>query len=109
MTSSEASAPTCLICSSRSTRLLYELDRFEVHRCSRCDLVFLWPVPPEEVIREMFAQLYTTGDGSVPELRDYYGYCFDDKPGNPLVQTYEAWLDVVEELRPWMIEVNNPL
>jgi 2-polyprenyl-3-methyl-5-hydroxy-6-metoxy-1,4-benzoquinol methylase len=44
----------------------------------------------------MFSQLYTTGDGSVPELRSYYGFCYDDTPSNPLVQLYETWLDTLE-------------
>ena len=44
----------------------------------------------------MFTQLYTTGEGSVPELRSYYGFCYEDEPGNPLVQCYERWLDELE-------------
>jgi len=47
----------------------------------------------------MFAQLYTTGDGSVPELKSYYGFCYDDEPGNPLVQLYESWLAEIEKHR----------
>ena len=48
----------------------------------------------------MFSQLYTTGEGSVPELRSYYGFCYEDSPTNPLVQLYERWLDVLERFRP---------
>jgi len=36
----------------------------------------------------------------MPELRDYYGFCFDDRPDNPLVQLYEAWLGALERHRP---------
>jgi 2-polyprenyl-3-methyl-5-hydroxy-6-metoxy-1,4-benzoquinol methylase len=53
---------------------------------------------PEE-IREMFARLYTEGEGSVPELKSYYAYCYDDDPQNPLVQLYERWLDELEKHR----------
>jgi 2-polyprenyl-3-methyl-5-hydroxy-6-metoxy-1,4-benzoquinol methylase len=44
----------------------------------------------------MFAQLYTTGEGSVPELKSYYGFCYRDDPSNPLVQLYESWLTKLE-------------
>jgi SAM-dependent methyltransferase len=47
----------------------------------------------------MFSRLYTTGEGSVPELRSYYGFCYHDDPGNPLVQLYEHWLDELERQR----------
>jgi SAM-dependent methyltransferase len=50
---------------------------------------------PDEV-REMFSQLYTTGEGSVPELKSYYGFCYEDRPENPLVELYEIWLDRIE-------------
>ena len=50
-------------------------------------------------IRAMFSTLYTTGEGSLPELRDYYGFCYDDVPSNPLVQLYERWLDALERVR----------
>jgi SAM-dependent methyltransferase len=51
-------------------------------------------------IQRLFASLYTTGEGSLPELKDYYRFCFDDDPGNPLVEQYEAWLDVIERVKP---------
>jgi SAM-dependent methyltransferase len=35
----------------------------------------------------------------VPELRSYYGFCYEDAPGNPLVQAYERWLDELERHR----------
>ena len=47
----------------------------------------------------MFAELYTTGGGSVPELASYYDFCYDDDPSNPLVQLYESWLERIEEIR----------
>ena len=43
----------------------------------------------------MFSRLYTTGEGSVPELRSYYDFCYEDVPSNPLVQLYESWLDEI--------------
>lgn len=68
--------------------------------CIDCQQIFLDPLPDEEEIRDLFASLYTSGDGSVPELKEYYGYCFDDEPDNPLVQQYEAWLEKIEEVKP---------
>ena len=44
----------------------------------------------------MFSSLYRSGEGSVPELKTYYDFCFDDEPRNPLVQLYESWLDEIE-------------
>jgi 2-polyprenyl-3-methyl-5-hydroxy-6-metoxy-1,4-benzoquinol methylase len=53
-----------------------------------------------EEIRAMFEKLYSTGGGSLPELRDYYGFCFEDAPDNPLVQAYERHLDALERHHP---------
>jgi 2-polyprenyl-3-methyl-5-hydroxy-6-metoxy-1,4-benzoquinol methylase len=60
----------------------------------------LWPQLDPEQVREMFTRLYTEGEGSVPELRSYYGFTYEDEPGNPLVQLYESWLDRIEAVRP---------
>jgi SAM-dependent methyltransferase len=87
------------MCGSGDARLRYRITRFEVLDCRGCTLVYLWPQPGAEEIRAMFTTLYTTGEGSVPELRDYYGYCYEDAPGNPLVQVYERWLDALERVR----------
>jgi 2-polyprenyl-3-methyl-5-hydroxy-6-metoxy-1,4-benzoquinol methylase len=89
----------CPMCGSAEHALAYRITRFEVLRCRACTLVYLWPQPSPEEIRAMFTALYTTGEGSVPELRDYYGYCYDDKPENPLVRQYERWLDALERVR----------
>ena len=89
----------CPMCGGTDASLRYRITRFEVLACRACTLVYLWPQPSPEEIRAMFATLYTTGEGSVPELRDYYGYCYEDAPGNPLVQLYERWLDALERVR----------
>ena len=88
----------CPICGASDPSLRYRITRFSIVECTGCEQIFLWPVPDEEEIRELFSQLYTTGEGSVPELRDYYGYCFEDEPTNPLVRQYERWLDSLERL-----------
>jgi SAM-dependent methyltransferase len=97
---SAATDATCLICGSARTVLRYRITRFDVMKCSDCTQIFLHPLPSPDEIRTLFESLYTTGDGSVPELKDYYGFCFDDEPGNPLVQQYELWLDKIERIRP---------
>jgi len=89
---SRAEAAICPVCSSARSALRYRLTRFEVRGCRDCSLVYLFPLPSPEAIRTMFARLYTTGEGSVPELRSYYGFCYEDEPANPLVQSYERWL-----------------
>jgi SAM-dependent methyltransferase len=86
----------CPTCGSPDAELRYRLSRFEVLCCRACSLVYIWPRPSEDEIRAMFGALYTTGESSLRELRDYYGFCFDDAPSNPLVQTYELWLDALE-------------
>ena len=95
----EHSAPLCLICGSDEIDLRYRITRFEVMECRPCHQIFLHPLPSEEEIQRLFASLYTSGEGSVPELKDYYRFCFDDEPGNPLVEQYEAWLDVIERVQ----------
>jgi SAM-dependent methyltransferase len=89
----------CPLCSSPDAELRYRLSRFDVLGCRGCALVYLWPQPSAEQIRAMFSTLYTTGAGSLPELRDYFGFCYDDVPSNPLVQLYESWLDALEGVR----------
>ncbi len=64
--------------------------------CRDCDQVFLHPLPSEAEIVELFSQLYTTGEGSVPELKQYYQFTYDDEPDNPLVQQYERHLELIE-------------
>ena len=91
--------PRCPMCGAAEAELRYRITRFEIHVCRACTLVYLHPQPSPEEIRAMFSTLYTTGEGSVPELRDYYGYCYDDAPSNPLVQLYERWLDALERVR----------
>jgi 2-polyprenyl-3-methyl-5-hydroxy-6-metoxy-1,4-benzoquinol methylase len=74
----------------------YRITRFRVLACEDCEQIYLDPLPSPEEIRRVFRELYTTGGGSVPELKDYYGFCYEDAPDNPLVQLYESWLDEVE-------------
>ncbi len=90
----------CLVCGDPAPRVRYRITRFRVLQCTACDQVFLDPLPSELEIQELFAELYATGGGSVPELKSYYGFCFDDEPSNPLVQLYEHWLDRIEEVHP---------
>jgi dolichol-phosphate mannosyltransferase len=55
-------------------------------------------------VRDLFARLYTEGEGSVPELATYYDFTYADAPNNPLVAIYERWLDAIErERRPGRI------
>jgi len=96
---SEARGRSCPVCASPRARLRYRITRFEIFGCRDCALVYLWPPPGPEEIRAIFAQLYTTGEGSLPELRGYYGFCYEDEPGNPLVQAYERWIDELERHR----------
>jgi SAM-dependent methyltransferase len=95
----QSEAPRCLVCASPQWKLRYRITRFSILACQTCDQIYLWPLPSEEEIREMFSQLYTTGEGSVPELKSYYGFCYQDEPSNPLVQLYESWLDALERER----------
>jgi 2-polyprenyl-3-methyl-5-hydroxy-6-metoxy-1,4-benzoquinol methylase len=89
----------CPVCESGDASRRYRLSRLEIFDCRACSLVYLWPRPSPDEIRQMFARLYTTGEGSVPELRSYYGFCYEDAPDNPLVQLYESWLDAIEQQR----------
>jgi len=97
---SDRSQPKCLICRSDEVGQLYRLTEFDVVACISCGQIFIHPLPTVEEIQELFSSLYTSGEGSVPELKDYYGFCFEDEPDNPLVEQYEAWLDVIERVKP---------
>ncbi len=67
--------------------------------CRTCGQVYLHPLPTPDEIRQLFESLYSTGDSSLPELKEYYGFCFEDSPENPLVQQYEQWLCKIEQVR----------
>ncbi|MCH2186899.1 class I SAM-dependent methyltransferase [Myxococcota bacterium] len=99
-TVSEETSPRCLICAAENPSRRYSITRFEVLTCRQCEQIFLDPLLEPDEVRDLFSSLYTVGEGSVPELKDYYSYCFEDDPENPLVQQYEAWLDQVEAVRP---------
>jgi 2-polyprenyl-3-methyl-5-hydroxy-6-metoxy-1,4-benzoquinol methylase len=91
---------SCPICGAADPRLLYPLTDFSILACQRCRQIYLRPLPSPEEIREIFSRLYTAGEGSVPELKHYYEYCYEDAPDNPLVERYELWLDAIERQRP---------
>ncbi len=91
--------PRCLVCGSPEAHLRYRITGHSILRCRECGQVYLWPLPGEEQIRALFSQLYTTGEGSLPELKSYYAFCYRDEPENPLVQLYESWLDRLEAER----------
>jgi 2-polyprenyl-3-methyl-5-hydroxy-6-metoxy-1,4-benzoquinol methylase len=101
---SNSSSAVCLVCGDISPHLRYQIARFQVLECTRCAQIYLHPLPGEQEIHDLFVELYATGGGSVPELKSYYGFCYDDSPTNPLVQLYEHWLKKIEEVhRPGTI------
>jgi 2-polyprenyl-3-methyl-5-hydroxy-6-metoxy-1,4-benzoquinol methylase len=77
----------------------YRITGHRVLQCAACSLVYLWPQLSDPEVREMFTRLYLDGEGSVPELKSYYGFTYDESPANPLVQLYQKWLDAIESLR----------
>jgi SAM-dependent methyltransferase len=92
-------SPRCLVCGSTDARERYAITRFRVMACGGCEQIFLHPLPSEAEIVDLFRQLYTTGEGSVPELKEYYQFTFHDVPENPLVEQYERHLDLIERHR----------
>jgi SAM-dependent methyltransferase len=92
----DAGERRCPACGSVSAHERYRMRGFEVFACDGCDTVYIWPRPSAEAVRALFTDLYTgTGDADLPELRGYYGFTYEDRPDNPLVERYEAWLDVL--------------
>jgi 2-polyprenyl-3-methyl-5-hydroxy-6-metoxy-1,4-benzoquinol methylase len=100
VTAKARDAGPCLVCGAQDAALLYRLTEYDIVRCRRCDQIHLAPLPTPERIRDVFQQLYTRGEGSVPELKTYYEHCYTDEPGNPLVARYELWLDAIERRHP---------
>lgn len=96
----EDNVAVCLVCGGSNPRRRYQITRFQVLECTDCAQIFLHPLPSEREIHELFAELYSTGGGSVPELKSYYGFCYEDSPSNPLVQLYSSWLDKIEARHP---------
>lgn len=94
---SKTNSAVCLVCGDTSPQLRYRITRFQVLECTRCTQIYLHPLPSRREIQALFSELYATGGGSVPELKSYYGFCYDDSPTNPLVELYEHWLIKIEE------------
>ncbi len=89
----------CPVCATPEVTRIYRLTHFSIYRCRECRQVYLWPVPDPGEVRALFSELYREGTGSVPELKSYYSFCYENTPSNPLVQLYERWLDVMESCR----------
>ena len=87
--------PRCLVCGATTGKQLYRLPRFDIRRCGACAQVFLFPLPSEAEIGELFARLYREGKGSVPELEDYYAACFDASPEGPVGRLSRTWLQAI--------------
>jgi len=96
VTGTSPPARPCPVCSAANPRLRYPLPDFDILKCHSCDQVYLDPLPSPEKIRKVFQQLYSSGEGSVPELKTYYEHCYIDEPDNPLVARYELWLEAIE-------------
>src|SRR5439155_21727348 len=64
-------APLCPVCRSAAAHVRYRLPRYSIFRCAACTQAYLWPLPSPEDVRATFAMLYTSGEGSVPELKSY--------------------------------------
>ncbi len=99
MSAAAPGSEACPACAAAAPRILYRLRDFRILVCSDCAQVYLRPLPSPEQIREVFSRLYTSGEGSVPELKTYYEYTYEDHPQNPLVRRYEIWLDAIERHR----------
>jgi len=93
----------CPICHAAPARLRYRLPEFSIFDCGACGQTFLDPLPSAEEIERLFHTLYTSGDCGLPELKGYYDFCYDDSPTNPLVQGYERWLALMDD-----VETANP-
>ena len=70
----------CPVCSRSDPRLRYRLSKFRVYECTGCALIYLWPRLTDGAVRELFHRLYTEGEGSLPELKSYYDFTYDDSP-----------------------------
>ncbi len=89
----------CPVCTGSNAALRYRITDFRVYTCSACDVVYLWPQIDDDAVRDLFERLYTAGQSTLPELGDYYQFTYEDTPDNPLVDTYETWLDALERVR----------
>jgi SAM-dependent methyltransferase len=96
----EGSGARCPVCEHRDARVRYRIPGHRVLQCAGCAVVYLWPQLSDPEVQRMFTRLYTEGEGSVPELKSYYGFTYDESPANPLVQLYQKWLDAIERERP---------
>ena len=69
------STARCAACGHDRAARLFEKNGWPVHRCARCDLVFVWPLPTPAQL----AELYCSGTYFKREGADGYGYVDYDR------------------------------
>ncbi len=84
----------CTVCRSNATSLFTCKDGWNIHRCTACDLLFVWPLPSETLSEKIYSQDYFDGaDGG-------FGYVDYDADKAAMRATFEKYLDYIEELCP---------
>lgn len=60
---------SCPLCGGRCAPR-FSICGFSIHRCSRCDLERVWPLPDDDALRSIYTQSYFRGPGA--GYADYY-------------------------------------
>lgn len=73
----------CVACGSTAAPYTAK-NKFEVHRCSLCELTFIWPMPDNSL--EIYEADYFSG------ASQGFGYTDYDRDKQPMVPTFETYL-----------------
>lgn len=85
----------CNICGSNDIFQKFSLTEFNVHKCKKCDQVFLSQIPSEEILRKRYSSDYYS------ERKDYY---FNNKITNP---QHGEWNENIEAFNKGLERLNN--
>lgn len=79
----------CPLCDSRSVSYFREKNGFKLYKCNSCKLLFLYPLPKSI---EVYDKSYFSGADKG------FGYVDYDVDKEPMVSTFEKYLDIVSSL-----------
>lgn len=81
-----SNAAECLVCGA-SSKLVGEKSGYPFYRCPDCGLLFVWPVPTDNL--EIYSEDYFAG------AQEGFGYVDYDQDKSKMTSTFESYLDML--------------
>ncbi len=86
-------AVECAVCESTASELGWR-NGHRIFKCGGCSSFFTWPLPADGENLNIYSEDYFNGAGGG------FGYADYDRDKQPMVATFEKYLDVIESFTP---------